>query len=197
MLHIAESLGDVIPSRRGGPTLDLLQLVDSRSARPSSLSARYGTGAFPFHTDCAYYTVPPRFVLLRMGEGCSTDRPTYLLDSQSLSLSPSQQEAARRVLFGVKGAGRPFLSPIFVSRPANKTAYVRYDPVCMRPLTKSAVEVASFVTHASELATPIPIYWSEETTAIIDNWRMFHARGSSELRLEQRLLQRVTVTAHV
>jgi hypothetical protein len=106
MLHIAESLGDVIPSRRGGPTLDLLQLVDSRSARPSSLSARYGTGAFPFHTDCAYYTVPPRFVLLRMGEGCSTDRPTYLLDSQSLSLSPSQQEAARRVLFGVKGAGR-------------------------------------------------------------------------------------------
>lgn len=48
-----------VPVRRGGPAISTLRPVDRTEAEPNSLSARYGKGAQPLHTDGAHLPEPP------------------------------------------------------------------------------------------------------------------------------------------
>lgn len=47
-----------VPTRRGGPALSTLRPVDPAEAEPNSLSARYGKGIQPLHTDGAHLPHP-------------------------------------------------------------------------------------------------------------------------------------------
>ena len=53
-LSIARQFGEPLPSRRGGSLVDPLVPTKQEDAYPRSISAIYGTGEFPFHTDGAY-----------------------------------------------------------------------------------------------------------------------------------------------
>ncbi len=69
---LGRELGTPIPSRPSGPDVDRLVPNQPDQAPARSLSARYGVGEFPFHSDCAYYKILPRWVLLRLAAGSAS-----------------------------------------------------------------------------------------------------------------------------
>jgi hypothetical protein len=61
----ATSLGWVeVATRRGDASVSVLRPVDAGAAHPRSLSAVYGLGQQPLHTDGAHLHEPPDFVVL-------------------------------------------------------------------------------------------------------------------------------------
>jgi hypothetical protein len=54
LLEVASDFGQSVPSRVGGPVIDLLKVLPSQKARSRSLSGIYGQEGFPWHTDMAH-----------------------------------------------------------------------------------------------------------------------------------------------
>jgi alpha-ketoglutarate-dependent taurine dioxygenase len=76
---LSTELGEIIPSRRAGRSIDPLTPTDEAAAHPASQSRFFGVGEFPFHTDAAYKETPPHLVLLRCERSGSSGRRTFLV----------------------------------------------------------------------------------------------------------------------
>jgi alpha-ketoglutarate-dependent taurine dioxygenase len=131
-LAIARYFGEPLASRRGVPLVDCLMLTKHEDAHPRSISALYGTGEFPFHTDGAYMRVPPRFTLLRLIEGKS-DRITLLQDAYALPFSDEERREMFRDVRVVNGGRARFLTTVFNNSLVSGSTIVRHDHCCMRP----------------------------------------------------------------
>src|SRR5260221_1254480 len=84
LCEIADALGTPrsTSARRG--LVNTLRVTSQSDSRPNSLSSRYGTEAFPYHTDGAIFRTPPRYGIMRLAPGSTSNRPTLLLDFQEL-----------------------------------------------------------------------------------------------------------------
>jgi alpha-ketoglutarate-dependent taurine dioxygenase len=192
-LAIARQFGEPLPSRRGGPLVDCLMPKKQEDAHPRSISAIYGTGEFPFHTDGAYMRVPPRFMLLRFIEGKS-DRTTLLLDAYALPFSAEERREMFRDVWVVNGGRGRFLTTVFNNSLVSGSTIVRHDRGCMRPAHPAFNRAADILDLRSREIKSVRINWKVGHTLVLDNWRMLHARGSSSLEgVERRVLERVLV----
>lgn len=195
-LSIARQFGEPLPSRRGGSLVDPLVPMKQEDAHPRSISAIYGTGEFPFHTDGAYMRVPPRFMLLRFIEGKS-NRTTLLLDACALPFSAEERREMFRDVWVVNGGRGRFLTTVFNNSLVSGSTIVRYDRGCMRPAHPAFNRAADILDLRSQENKPVQINWKLGRTLVLDNWRMLHARGSSSLEAaERRVLERVLVGSH-
>jgi L-asparagine oxygenase len=136
----------------------------------NSLSSRYGTGAFPSHTDFAALETPPRYVAL----ACPFERsaPTYLYDTQASQLGFTLEEEG--ALFRVC-RGRILYTSRLVAR-TQSSRVVRFNRDCMTPLNKSAEEVSERIYGWHPTQT---IDWTSVIWVLFDNWRLLHGRGPS------------------
>lgn len=125
LLPLAERFGSPVSVRRSDAVASLLRPTTKSEASPRSLSALHGTGAFPFHTDCAHHRIPPRFTLLRLAHRSESDRPTLLLPLKELALNEAEAARLRNTVWLVNG-GRvdAFASPdrILISRLSDPEA---------------------------------------------------------------------------
>src|SRR5579862_4244851 len=64
MLELAKTLGCPVPSPSGDLVKEI-RVTPVSKARHGTLSELYGVGAFPLHTDTAFWPVPARYVILR------------------------------------------------------------------------------------------------------------------------------------
>lgn len=195
LLDIATNLGEPIPTRRGSSVVDHLTPTRKEQSTPNSFSALYGTGQFPFHTDCSYTQLPPRFMLLRLAEHSTSDRPTILVDTHNLAISPTELKTLYRDVWLVNGGRGRFFTSIMNDSLIPGAVIVRFDPRCMKPALQVFADSASILQRACDVADHISIDWSPGRALIIDNWRMLHARGvSSQSDSKRRILERVLVT---
>jgi hypothetical protein len=193
LFELAGRLGDPVPVRRGGPTLDRLVPVDRDAAPSRTLSALYGVGRFPMHTDAASHRIPPRFLLLRFDGREATTTPTQLLDFNSLDLGPREMAALRREVWLVRGGvGRTFYTTILSRTSIGQM--VRFDPGCMEPALGTDSRGLPALLEAFEGVEPVDVYWQPEEIVVIDNWRFVHGRGAVDLE-HDRVLERVLVRA--
>jgi L-asparagine oxygenase len=193
VLEIANTLGDPVPSRRGGPLIDLLRILPSSEARTRSLSAIYGQGGFPWHTDMAHLRVPPRFSIIRSLSKPGV-RPTLLIDSQYIYQEPADKAALRSELWLVNGGRGRFLTPILNDTIISGEYVFRYDEAVMRPLdplTRRSVQLMRTLVHREPSIT---IEWNRGLCVVLDNWRFLHARPEHPKEVEpKRCLERVLV----
>jgi L-asparagine oxygenase len=96
ILSIAESLGRPIIPTRTGPVVRAIRPTLSGAARANTMSAIYGLGAFPYHTEAAYRRVPPRFVIVYLAEGNCPSRPTLLYDTHLVRVNPEERAQMKR-----------------------------------------------------------------------------------------------------
>ncbi len=198
LAFIASELGQPIPSRRGGPLVDRLTPMSREDARKFSMSASFGLGSFPYHTDGAYFRMPPRFVLLRMAPGFFSQRCTLLLDFLALGLSKESMSILFHDVWVVIGGKSPFLSSILGSlkREYSNGILVRYDTCCMKPAHPTFHRSKEMIVDALRKSVPVRIHWSEKRTLVIDNWRILHGREDAEVNdSNTRCLERVLVAA--
>ncbi|MFI9547603.1 TauD/TfdA family dioxygenase [Streptomyces sp. NPDC052016] len=160
-----------VPTRRGGPDVATLRPVDPAEAQPNSLSARYGMGAQPLHTDGAHLHEPPDIVVLTCETTSTT--PTRLWNRMRYGrFIPGLPESVRHGVFLISSGNDSFFATAYAS------GRLRYDPGCMLPCDARARQAAQFFEEAESSTTEHT--WNEPgQVLLIDNRRVLHARASA------------------
>ncbi len=178
---------EIATRRRDHPVAELRPTLPEQ-AHPRSLSAAYGFGAQPLHTDGAHLVEPPDLVVLCADQLNGT--PTLVWSMFSELSNPkypqiSHPDELGNGVFLVKGAHDCFLSPAH-----DYSMGWRYDPGCMTACDRRARQVDSFVQEASRDAYCHE--WSEPgQVLVIDNRNALHARCAVSENDEHRLLRRI------
>lgn len=187
LLKLAYCLGTPIPSRIGSPLIDNLIPLRKEVAHKQSLSANFGLGEFPFHTDGAYLRTPPRYIILRYVRGILNPTPTIFCDLKSIN------EFAKHELkfhvWKVKSRNASFYSNIL----SEDERIYRYDTCIMNPVNKNNSNAALF----ENLITSMPmqeVKWEENKTIVINNWTCVHKRPEvNNEEVNYRHLQRIMI----
>jgi L-asparagine oxygenase len=190
VLEIATKLGIPLEEAREPGHYRVISPTPREISRPNTLSSRYGTGRFPFHTDTAYWLVPPRYLLLHCKNPGSGGRPTLLIDSSKWRLNRNERSALLRGIW-IVGDKRPFLATILARTSTGMR--IRYDRDCMRPAASSGELAAALITRKVRSSRPSKVTWSRGMLLILDNHRMLHARGAANASDLDRQLARVLV----
>jgi hypothetical protein len=148
--------------------VDRLRTLDTTVARSNSLSGKYGTGAFPAHTDFALRNIPPRYIALF----CPVARPaaTTLFNADHIRAS-----VADTGTFRITESGKSY-SACFnnISRWGK---FYRYNADLMKPLDEPAEHLATIIA----LAPPDHrVNWQKISWVIFDNWSILHGRQAVE-----------------
>lgn len=194
-LELALTIGRPVSSRVNGPILDRLRPTPQQAAHPHSMSAVYGLGSLPFHTDGAYMPLPPRYVLLRLSQGALSDRPTLLCRIDELPLSAEDLRIMRNDVWLVEGGRRHFYTTILNDTVTSAAELLRFDPCCMRPACSSFAQSNEILAQALDAANAYPLEWSAGRAVLIDNWRVLHARAAAahDGYESTRILERVLI----
>lgn len=159
-----------IPIRTGQEPIALLKPVAKADAHPNSLSAIYGTGSQPLHTDGAHLPEPPDIVILACES--TSNVATRLWKTPGSFIKPPPIYVHHGI-FAVLAGRDSFYSTAYPDRR------YRFDPGCMVPCDQRARQA---VTYFSGLeAEAVEHHWSEPDLVLaIDNKRVLHARSSAE-----------------
>ena len=192
MLDLAAALGQPTPS----PTGELIKVLlptPACEAPCGTLSSIWGTDCFPLHTDTAFWPVPARFLVMAVRG--DTRRPTELLsfDDALSGLGPKERGYAERSVWRTpRRPGGIYCSMRFSCR---QTQGWRYDPVVMSPANQAAVHLRdAFYEILRMFPRRISILWPNTDCAVIDNWRVLHARGRAPEGERRRELFRIYVS---
>lgn len=180
----------LVPNRGREFKIEVLTPTDKADAHPNSLSAQYGTGPQPLHTDGAHHEEPPEVILLAASAPSAV--PTLLWSFPAAGERPKEIEHdLREGLFTVRSGRSAFLAHAIDGLYDTK---VRYDPGCMSPADGRARRVAAFIGESEEDAALFE--WNAPGTVLaINNRKVLHARGDATDEPErqvERLALRVT-----
>ncbi len=189
-LPIAHSLGVPAGDFRSPEPLRLIRPRATDKAKQNTLSSRYGMGAFPFHTDSAYWPTPARFILFHCVSPGAGDRPTLLIDPREWSLPGCERRLLCNEVWRVT-TRRPFHCT--VGRERDEGFCVRFDEACMVPVTTGANAVLQVIRDAILNSRIVTIQWREGDLLIVDNLRLLHARGWALQPDEDRILARILI----
>jgi hypothetical protein len=182
MVELAHAFGE--PVRYGKGLIEAIRPTSSATARPASLSAIYGFGEFPWHTDTAHWLQPARFLIIGCLDSGEADVPTLVLHQDGINLSPEERSIAGASPFLIANGRRSFFSTIY----SKGRGFLRFDPGCMRPTDDDGAQLSNkLLTAGTETATAIR--WRAGRIAIIDNWNCLHRRPNAELAARRQLLR--------
>jgi hypothetical protein len=178
-----QSRFNLVRDRQSGPEISLLEPRTVTDAHERSLSATFGVGPQPLHTDGAHHADPPDYVLLSSATVSSV--PTLLWRFRPSVDARELVHDLRNGLFTVRAGRSSFLAS------ALSSGQVRYDPGCMAPADARAQRAASFFD--SKLEGAVPFLWETPGLVLaIANRYVLHARADASSETE-RQLQRVAL----
>lgn len=179
-------IGDLLGTRTGGRAGALEEIIHPHrpdEAHPRSLSARYGLGALPFHTELSHRLRPCRYLALGCVDPGSPSVATLLLDWTRLGFSSDDLELLQAAPVLVRSGRRSFYTTIL---PPDHT-FLRYDPGCLEAVDARGRTALSRVSDRLSSAAPHSHEWRRGDILVIDNWRVLHGRDRSEHGSGRRL----------
>lgn len=189
--EVAQQLGRICsPPNR--PAVHRLTAVGADSARPNTYSSHFGYASFPFHTDMANWTTPPRYIVLRHCAG-DTSVPTLLMNSRDV-LTNERREDFERQIWSTRAQRRSFVVSVLADRQG--VTLFRWDPVVLTPLSPGAAHVTEVLAKKLDrmaLEDHVPIEFTPSSILVIDNWRILHGRPAIPEGAQSRELERVLV----
>jgi L-asparagine oxygenase len=188
--HTIRQLGPLRVDPRSPEPVRDIRPQPLQFAKENTLSSRYGTDGFPFHTDTAHWDRPARYLALYCVDPGEGKRAILLQDSRVWRLDEVEKDLACRALWKA-GHLRPRLC--MLAEGAGGELTIRYDMDCMRPMTKEARELKALVEARISCSAQLRIEWQPECLLIIDNRRMMHARGKSSQPDKRRVLKRMLI----
>lgn len=183
---IAPRLGQPIAAW-DGPIVH--ELAPRAYAAPNTYSGVFGLGRFPFHTDLAHWGMPPRYIVLRCVRGYA-DVPTQLVDGSAMTAQVGQLEM-RRALVTPRRPRSGRISMLPLSQREGSDEVIRWDEVFLKPASRVGQRMYEQIRQYIEDAPLAAITLADRgDTAIIDNWRMLHARPAIAANRRDRRLER-------
>lgn len=193
MLNEIRWLGDSLGMRALGRARALEEVVQpqrSPEAHPRSLSARYGLDALPLHVELSHRPRPCRYLLLGCLAPGAPRATTMLLDWRSLAFSSDDFQLLESAPVLVRTGRRSFYSTILSS----DRTFLRYDPACVEGVEQRGRSALQLLARRLSLASSENHEWRQDDILIIDNWRVLHGRGPSQLN-SGRSLARILIDA--
>jgi L-asparagine oxygenase len=184
---VAALLGE--PLQLGGDQI-VQRLVPLSVSTPNTYSGNYGLDHFPFHTDLAHWSLPPRYFMLRCIKGY-TEVPTLVFDGNNV-VSTIGREILRRAVVRPRRptAGEVRLLRILGEGP--DAEILRWDSLYLKPASQIGELAFAKLQECLSSITPLTIALVEEgDTMVIDNWRMLHGRSAVMESYRDRHLERV------
>lgn len=170
---------------RSGPSRPLRPHT-VQDAPPRSLSAVYGLGAQPLHTDGAHLLDPPAIIVLHSEHptetGTAIRQPGYNAPIREVP------ESVREGIFTVRGNGISFLAGAF-----ENPYRFRFDPVVMSPADGMARAAIDWFFAEREKAL-IHSWDQDDQLLFIDNRRVLHAREAITDDADTRVLGRLALS---
>jgi len=187
---IAQCLGPIEVDPRNPEKIREIRPESHLLANPNTLSSRHGTGRFPFHTDCAHWKQPARYLLLYCVNPGSGHRPTTFLDTRGWTWSENQVGALCNEVWK-RALKEPRLCT--VAENINHGLSIRFDEACMEPVTTGAKSLLTSIREKIENSKSCSVSWAPGDLLLLDNHRMLHSRGESSGPDPDRLLLRILV----
>lgn len=190
LMNIAKCLGVPIPISATS-YVAYLRPTRTHHAKPNTLSSSHGLGAFPLHTDTAFWPLPARYLIMRVLGDHS--RPTTIIDFKTVFTHCSKRELhdIRQSIWRIRIPGlQCYCSMMFKHR--NQTGW-RFDPNCMSPVNGAAKRAAKQLSRYLNRCRPFSVKWTIGKAVVIDNWRALHGRGRRPVRERNRILHRIYV----
>jgi alpha-ketoglutarate-dependent taurine dioxygenase len=184
---VASLLGE--PLQLGGDKM-VQPLIPLPFAAPNTYSGNYGLDHFPFHTDLAHWSLPPRYFILRCVRGY-TQVPTLVFDGNNL-ISTVGREILRRAVVRPR---RPTAGEVRLLRLLGEgpdAEILRWDSLYLKPASQMGELAFARLHECLNSITPTKVALVEEgDTMVIDNWRMLHGRSAVMESYRDRHLIRV------
>jgi len=173
---------DGLRSAAGGTSSSERILVPYETAKAPrrSLSAVYGLGKQPLHSDGAHLRTPPDVVVLHSAAPSTTSTVVWTPALRGDNALPA---AARDGIFTVRGNGESFLAV------AHNQDRLRFDPVVMSPGDAFAHETVAYL-DAARPRSEVHLWDEPDLLLFIDNRRALHARDRV-LDAETRSISRI------
>ena len=173
-----------VPTRRGDQSVSVLKPVQPDSAHPRSLSAQYGLGDQPLHTDGAHMASPPDIVVLVISAPSQTPTRLWAYDPVTRRKEDPAWTAFSHGMFLVHSGRDSFYAPVLIGDRW------RYDPGCMTPCDARARHVCEYLD--AQLASAKTWQWTQAGQAlVIDNRTVLHARAAVAEGDEDRKMTRI------
>lgn len=184
--QVATLIGE--PLRLGGAQM-AHRIIPLSASTPNTYSGNYGLNPFPFHTDLAHWSLPPRYFMLRCVKGYS-EVQTLIFDGNKL-ISDVGSEVLRRA---VVRARRPIAGEVRLLRllgAGPDAEILRWDGLYLKPASRVGEQAFADVQSFLDSVAPSAVALVEEgDTMVIDNWRMLHGRSSVMDNCSDRHLER-------
>lgn len=190
ILSFSAQLGAIAADHRNPELIRTIRPQRTDSANGNTLSSRFGLGAFPFHTDCAHWEVPARFVLLYCVSPGRAERNTLLVDSAQWRWSTEERSLHRSAVWR---RALKFPQLCTFESEAGLNRYIRFDPACFHPMCTDARRLNGEILSRIAESKKTVISWQSEHALIIDNHRMLHARADASCDDEDRTLLRILI----
>jgi L-asparagine oxygenase len=187
---VAMRLGPLRWEARDTRITRVISPSDYRYAPSNTLSSRYGLGAFPPHTDTAYWRRTAKYVLLRCIHPGHGGRVTEIFDSRQWKIGTDTRDLICGAVWAAQ-AQKPFLCTI--AETSRGQLAFRYDMNCMVPVTKDGGCSKDVMDDLIASSGRELIRWRQGDLLVLDNHRCIHARGMSSLPDGDRALEKILV----
>jgi hypothetical protein len=176
-----------VPIRRSEEFFASLRPTATEDAPTASLSAIYGLGNQPLHTDGAHLENPPNIVILTSElPNATPTRLWTLAPGNKLPREDFPFHAFGNGVFLVTGQGQNFFSPCLVG------GNLRFDPGCMKACDERALQVVSYLNAAQ--SESVEHDWAtKKGILMIDNQKTLHSRAAVHTGDLEREIIRVAV----
>jgi L-asparagine oxygenase len=157
----------------------LIEIIPGISKSKNTLTTRYGFGAFPFHTDTAYWEKPAKYIALYCKNEGDGNRPTLFVELEDILKENKIYKNLKESFFALKIDGKNIITkPIFSK---DDEICIRYDKDCMIPQNESAKALISQIDQLSEEFVNLKAkYWKSGDLIIFNNYKLLHSRGNSQ-----------------
>jgi hypothetical protein len=187
--RLAGQLGRLIRRSTESSAITTLRPIDAHVARRRSLSRQFSLGRFPFHIDTAHWPMPCRYVVMACVIPGAGNRPSLLLDTKELPLSPEQSALLEEAPLRIRNGRHSFFGTIL----RKERPFVRYDPGCMEAVSRDGAQALGVYSSPSWRQYIAEVRWEPGMAVVIDNWRVLHARGDALRDDRERTLVRILV----
>lgn len=190
LVDLANKIGNPVAA----PTGELVREIRAMPAvdtKTGSLTATFGTGRFPLHTDTAFWPIPARYLVMRVHG--DVRRPTTVRSFQDLfrRCPKHSLRLAEESTWLVRTPSTSFYSSMLF-RCAHQFAW-RYDRNCMFPVNAQAVELAAVLVEFAASDFGEPVSWFHDSALVLSNWAVLHGRGAAPNAEGVRVLERIYV----
>lgn len=161
--------------RIGSVTSTSLSIKSEEEAKPNTLSAKFGAGKFPHHTDFAFRPYPPRIIVLINETNQTYKRPTAI--TRFVDLPTQMLELHARTMWNLKTKAGSFVVGGVTAIGSHTIR--RWDVQFLTPHNWAAHLAVEKLRVAFPTLEKLH-EWEAHSAILIDNWNCTHSRGENQ-----------------